>query len=566
MRALFNRHYALVQATDDAFDDATARWLQPALTYKGTLGHDTLTGTDADDRFKGYAGYDSLIGNGGNDVMSGDEGNDTCRGGIGSDVLQGGADDDSLDGGSGDDSLRGDDGNDALGGADGNDTLYGGAGNDFLIDFLGNNQVYGGAGDDFVDFAQVAPTGTNRVDGGGGHDMLSVDWRLYAGATVWTNDPGATATVHGWTISSIESLGLSLGAGNDVIATLADGNDWMWGGDGDDQLNGGAGHDELRGDNGNDVLLGGAGNDALSGVAGSDTLNGGSGDDYLAVAENFVTAYGGDGNDILQNSNWNIGSGSLNGGKGYDTLRLAWAGKPGSVHLTDDPNITQQAYGWSIKGFEQLDIISGTGNDTLLGGSDDQFRAGLGDDFLQGHLLFGEPGNDTMIGSDIGDYLEDYIGDDVYDGGAGDDTLKADAGSDTLTGGTGADRFEFWNVGDAMVTDFTTGTDAISLYPTPTFAREEIFGPGGFSANSKIVLVTDDINGAITAASAAAAIGNASSSYTASSVCKFIVDNGTDTAIYHFDSAAADASVSAAELTLIARLAGAGQTQLLDFI
>ncbi|MFT7880163.1 MAG: Ig-like domain-containing protein [Sulfurimonas sp.] len=89
---------------------------------EGSLGVDTLTGTESADRLYGYEGDDSLSGSGGSDLLRGGDGNDTLEGGEGADLLIGG---------------------------NGTDTIYGGNDND-MIAFDALDSVDGGAGIDLL--------------------------------------------------------------------------------------------------------------------------------------------------------------------------------------------------------------------------------------------------------------------------------------------------------------------------------------------------------------------------------------------------------------------------------
>lgn len=81
-------------------------------------------------------------------------------------------------------------------------------------------------------------------------------------------------------------------------------------------------------------------------------------------------------------------------------------------------------------------------------------------------------------------------------------------------------------------------------------------GPGGFATGAELVIVTGNISGSFTAANAAAKIGSASSNYTVGTTALFVVDNGTDSAVFLFTSADTDAKVEANELKLLATLTG----------
>ncbi|MEO1601006.1 MAG: calcium-binding protein, partial [Pseudomonadota bacterium] len=114
--------------------------------------------------------------------------------------------------------------------------------------------------------------------------------------------------------------------------------------------------------------------------------------------------------------------------------------------LTDD-NLVEGAADIA----DDIDVIGGSGNDTLTGNSDDwdeDFFGNDGDDLITGNGgdddIEGGSGNDTLIGGD-GDDLTDELAteddsdDDVLDGGSGDDSLLGEQGNDVLLGGSGND-------------------------------------------------------------------------------------------------------------------------------
>ena len=66
----------------------------------------------------------------------------------------------------------------------------------------------------------------------------------------------------------------------------------------------------------------------------------------------------------------------------------------------------------------------------------------------------------------MGDVLDGYGGNETIIGSDGKDYIMGGAGVDTLTGGTGADKFIYstkLNNGNDVITDFTVGTDKITL-------------------------------------------------------------------------------------------------------
>jgi Ca2+-binding RTX toxin-like protein len=85
-----------------------------------------------------------------------------------------------------------------------------------------------------------------------------------------------------------------------------------------------------------------------------------------------------------------------------------------------------------------LEISGAGGNDTLVGGADDDtLSGGNGKD-----KLYGQDGDDQLVGGANPDTLDGMDGDDISSGGGGNDRLIAvDLGTDYLTGGIGNDVF-----------------------------------------------------------------------------------------------------------------------------
>lgn len=145
-----------------------------------------------------------------------------------------------------------------------------------------------------------------------------------------------------------------------------------------------------------------------------------------------------------------------------------------------------------------------------------------------------------------------------------------------MTGGAGIDAFVFNSrLGVDTITDFVSGTDkfqfshagiAIGDGDTLVEGSVAVPGPGGFAPGAKLVIVTGNIAGAITTASAAANVGAATAAYAAGATRLFALDNGAQTGLFLFTSAGADASVSAAELTLIATATTTPATALADYV
>ena len=303
----------------------------------------------------------------------------------------------------------------------------------------------------------------------------------------------------------------------------------------------------LVGKLGTETVIGGNRNDLLDGVGGV-TLRGLGGDDSYIVeaAGDRVQENAGQGHDVVHAYVDHELTPNV------EELRLYEGARRGTGNAQDN----------LIVGNDLRNVLAGMGgNDTLVGGlANDTLTGGAGND-----LLDGSQGNDSLQGGDGNDVLRGSFDLDVLDGGAGNDQLWAE-GRDTVTGGAGADTIVIGVEASATaITDWSSVDDRI------VFSRRIGDGdavvdnalvrgaPGGFSTTAELVIFTRDIAGPITAESAAAAIGAATSAYAHGDSRLFVVDNGGQAALYQFVSnmfvpGGSDASVSASELFLAATL------------
>ncbi|MGW8168459.1 MAG: hypothetical protein ACWGHH_00360 [Sulfurovaceae bacterium] len=142
----------------------------------------------------------------------------------------------------------------------------------------------------------------------------------------------------------------------------------------------------FEGGSGNDTLYGSSGNDWLSGGDGSDILSAGSGNDTLVIDALDKTYYG---------------------GSGYDTLILE--GDVGiSVNLPDN-------------GIEA--VFGSAGNDKI----DALLNKGIFYSTTSA-IIYGNDGDDTIIGSNVGDFISGGIGNDILNGSAGNDVYSYSRG------------------------------------------------------------------------------------------------------------------------------------------
>ena len=198
------------------------------------------------------------------------------------------------------------------------------------------------------------------------------------------------------------------------------------------------GDDIINGLDGNDTINGGLGNDTLSGGKGVDSLTGGEGDDAFILAgkdDQLDTIAGGNGTDKI------IATGALTL-SGFDPSALSieiWQGNNSSVTGT----AANETFD-----FGALTSVSG--------------------------LLFvdGGAGDDTLIGTALGETLR---------GGAGIDTLRGGGGADTLSGGKDkvTDTFVIGSGGGHdIITDFTIDKSNAALddHIDLTFAGVNDFG------------------------------------------------------------------------------------------
>ena len=333
------------------------------------------------------SGRSEFIGTGGDDTVTGTNKVDLIQGGDGNDVLSGGTPGSA----------------DTIDGGAGNDTITGG--------FAAGAMAIGGAGDDtFIN-------ATNIVEAiGGGYDTM----RVNGNATMGEN---------------VEHL-VRLNAGEAIGNGLAN---LMEGSAGNDSLEGRAGDDTILGGIGADTLVGGEGADSLDGGDEADTLNGGDGADTLV---------GGDGDDlyVVDDLDTVVETGSWGRDKLLVRTDFSIEAMPSIEDLT--LNLSQAGH-FTIVGNEGANILNSRGvSATMYGrGGDDTIAATLGGPFE----LYGEAGNDSLVGGEFQDTLSGGEGDDNIFGGERSDRLDGGAGADTLAGGAGNDTYLNPDASDTLI-------------------------------------------------------------------------------------------------------------------
>ena len=332
----------------------------------------------------------------------------------------------------------------------------------------------------------------------------------------------------------------------------------------DNVLSGDSGNNDIRGFDGNDTISGGAGNDRLDGGAGADSMTGGVGSDTYYVQHtgdrvietNASAGTGGTDRVYTRLSAYTLGANVENGridtsatasltGNGLNNVLTAGAGN----------NFLNGAGGIDTADYS----AAGSAVTVALARTDVQATGGSGSDKLTAmENLTGSRYNDTLTGS------------------TGNNTLQGGAGSDRLTGNGGSDRFVLSSkLGSDTITDFGSGNDKLVIDQSDLRVGDGDTtvdgvvvksGSGGFANTAELVIVTGNIAGSITESSAATRIGSATGAYASGQTALFMVDNGSSSELYLFTSSGANATVSAAELTLLATLSGTASTVAADYL
>jgi Ca2+-binding RTX toxin-like protein len=520
----------------------------------GNILDNQLVGNDANNELIGYAGADTLLGDQGNDMLNGGSGADRMEGGMGDDIYYVDDAGDSVFDYNGTDTIRASISYTLTDENVENLILIGSA----AINGTGNgglNHIIGNSADNVLDDGgHVA--GVDTLQGGLGNDryilrdggMTSVIVEGVNGGTDTVVSSGSATLA-----ANVENLELDddfhhvLGRGNDLankITVLGEGwgNDTLDGGRGADTLSGGIGSDTYVVDNVGDKLIETANGDTdLVQSSVSYTLQ----VDFENLTLTGSAAINGTGNSVANELTGNAANNTLDGGLGTDTM-IGGAG--------NDTYVVQQ---YQDRTYE----AAGGGTDTVLSSASVTLQDNVENLRLTGTAVINGNGNALA---------------NALTGNSATNVLDGKAGSDKLTGGAGADIFALSSMlGSDVITDFAHGVDKLRLSQAAIRVGDgdtlvenavSLAGPNGFNTSAELVVVTHDISGSITAASAATAIGHANSNYAAGDTRLFVVDNGDDSAVYLFKSADANSTVSASELTLLATLDNSASTTVTDYV
>jgi Ca2+-binding RTX toxin-like protein len=478
-------------------------------TIRGGGGDDTIDGGLGADSLEGGDGADSISGNDGDDTIKGGAGDDWLRGSVGNDEMWGGEGDDYIWSGYNDDTIRIENnfGNDTIS-AEGIGEVTGDVldlslvTDDLTIDLTGSDPEAGtfsdgvstatfeeienivlGGGRDTIRLADLSGVdrvlGFDMTDSGDGTTTDQLDVALVtsdygttpvhagdvavsddgSGNAVLTFPGGESITLIGVspseldTIDKLVSIGIpdardfvvEGGAGDDIIdagytgdpegdridaGDHSDGSDddFVLAGAGDDAITSGAGNDTVYGQDGGDTILGGAGNDLLDGddgfaTGGADSISGDDGADTILGDAFDDTLDGGAGDDDIYGG---ADDDLIDGGSGDDAI-----------------------YGEG--GDDTITLQDGFGNDTILGGENDETDG----DTLDLSALNVDTTVDLTAADPEKIIVSDGVGSTVADEiealilGAGRDTLILGdgGGSDTVN------AFDMTDAGDGTTND-----------------------------------------------------------------------------------------------------------------
>jgi Ca2+-binding RTX toxin-like protein len=499
-----------------------------AINGTGNALANTITGNSAANALNGASGADSMTGGAGNDTYvvdnSGDKTIEIAAGGtdlVRSSVnftLQAEVENLTLSGssainGTGNSLANAITGNSAanvLNGASGADSMTGGAGNDtYVVDNSGDKTI------------EVAAGGTDLV-------QSSISFTLQA-------------EVEKLTLTGSSAIN---GTGNSLANTIT-------GNSAANLLNGASGADSMTGGAGNDTYVVDNTGDKTIEIAagGTDLVQSSVSFTLQAEVENLTltgsSAINGTGNSLANTITGNAANNILNGSTGADSMT---GGAGNDTYVVDNT------------GDKIIEVAAG-GNDLVQSSVSFTLQAEVEKLTLTGSSAINGTGNSLA---------------NALTGNSAANVLSGGGGSDTLTGGSGADIFALTSsLGSDLITDFVSRTDKLRVGQTGLRVGDgdlliegaaTISGPNGFASTAELVIVTHDIAGALTTTSAATAIGRANSAYQAGDTRLFVVDNGSDSAVYLFKSANTDSVVSASELTLLATLDNTASTVATDYL
>ncbi len=327
------------------------------------------------------------------------------------------------------------------------DDLLGTAGNDRIRGLGENDLLSGGTGDDTYLFA--AGDGVDTIDdiaGPGEGNMVVLpdgsaveNIRLnhdLAASTLIVSETVTENEIHLTGFDRMNPMGgdravqyFQFGSNGIIVdyeELLSRGFD-IFGGEQNDRLFGTAIMDRIEGGAGDDLLAGGTGNDFLAGGDGNDTYVFNPGDGIVHIKDHLEPGFGN----------------TLRFGPGIAPLDL-------QRHLYFEPPVNASE-GAMIIAFDNGDEIwlAGFNPDDVANSPrsvdtfvfDDGTTLSFAELAAFTFVIEGDPNDNAISGTNMGDRLYGRDGDDTLAAGTGDDVLTGGAGSDEMAGGAGRDVY-----------------------------------------------------------------------------------------------------------------------------
>jgi trimeric autotransporter adhesin len=387
----------------------------------------------------------------------------------GADILVGGSGADTLSGGAGNDVITGGAGADNLSGGDGVDTFSVGT----AAHFQGLNSVEtvtGGAGNDTLTFsAAVALSGT---DLSAISSIETIDLQTTASSISVTDTVATTNGVANLAITENGNLAITVNASgltsaNAVTVTFdATTADSLVGGSGNDTFKQLLDDDAVIGTN---TITGGSGTDTIYlNLVGGTTTNHVFGAGITGIEKvNFWAPASTDADTSADVVGITVDAANLATGETMTITASSYDLVDTSTGITVSTTYAGKiVVNASAETTGSFVITGGTAGDSLLGGSGaDTLTGGSGSDTLSGGT-----GADSLNGGAGTDSLVGGVGNDVIDGGASADTITGGDGIDTITLGSGNDVVIYSAVSDSnsstgvdTITDFATAEDKLEI-------------------------------------------------------------------------------------------------------
>jgi len=179
----------------------------------------------------------------------------------------------------------------------------------------------------------------------------------------------------------------------------------------------------------------------------------GNGNDRVTGNSSLVSERGDSGDDTFTSPTEQLGSNTIDGGKGYDALSFFLRSGPVVVTSTTYSGAGTYSTMERILGSQYDDVISMAGKIEGEAGNDELHELAGGWSVLGGDgndQLYGYGANSTLMGEGGDDMLFGGNGADIEHGGDGNDHIYWTSGDDTIFGDSGNDTYDASNAIDPV--------------------------------------------------------------------------------------------------------------------